>query len=523
MEYSGAGGCGDGQNSESQALMLLLEAQFGFHPPLVLEATLTDSAMMNKRSRPAWTDRAVSGRHARTHLLASKLAASLSSSNCSAGNSGLGSTCGLDKTALDKSACRQPEQRTATEQGLTMSTALDMTHLSALFFWRGRGNDDAAATRAQPTGGASRAQRHAHFDLPDESSRADESCRQPEPPTSVSTSSIEESSRLDASSSMVDSRTEALSTSGEGSTPLQSPTRGRLRSVSKRLAARRSGGGGGGGGGHAGGEAGGALSNDVIGKGKGGSARGWRKFCKWLKETSAEWFREWLTSLRDPVLYTVRAERSLLGKEELREAENLARHSVVQRFSGVGWEDGAWHHAHDLHATGGSPHRTITNQRRGRFSAMTPNSPARRRLSAAGLSFASGRWKTHMNMDGKWQMHAEMRQQTRQRTNYSTRSLWATETAAGDPYHVQGEQESLADVLGVASAWVSMLEAMSEASVRATPFARLLVEAFCSQSDSIVWGALLFNHMMNADVRAHARGGPCARERMRAPLETPRP
>ena len=62
------------------------------------------------------------------------------------------------------------------------------------------------------------------------------------------------------------------------------------------------------------------------------------------------------------------------------------------------------------------------------------------------------------------------------------------------------QAESLAQSLGVASAWISMLEATSEAIQSHTPLARLALEALCSQSASLVWLSFLLNHVINADI-----------------------
>ena len=60
--------------------------------------------------------------------------------------------------------------------------------------------------------------------------------------------------------------------------------------------------------------------------------------------------------------------------------------------------------------------------------------------------------------------------------------------------------DNLASILGVRSAWVALLEATSNAIENSTPLRKLALEAVCSQSATLVWAALLLDHMINSDL-----------------------
>ena len=64
-----------------------------------------------------------------------------------------------------------------------------------------------------------------------------------------------------------------------------------------------------------------------------------------------------------------------------------------------------------------------------------------------------------------------------------------------------GEESTNAeDVFGLASAWIALLQATATKIEQGTPLFRLAVEAFFSQSHSLVWLTFLLNHMLNGDL-----------------------
>lgn len=185
----------------------------------------------------------------------------------------------------------------------------------------------------------------------------------------------------------------------------------------------------------------------------------WNRRCSWLCRRLGEGLREWLTSMRDPVLYTVRTDRQLVERAALDETRAVSSmDSVSARLSRCG-------------SSGLTSHRISAGEM-----ATDPYEAQSLELSGA----------------CSWPQHslASSSQSTRDRVDVG-------EEGGGEQ---DEDTDNLAGILGVATAWVSMLEATSAAIEHSTPLARLAYEAFCSQSDTLVWLAMLINHSINADV-----------------------